>query len=78
MSKQQKIRYVFVKGPEKTIEGISSFEEAKKKAEEFPESETQRVRVRLRSRTGLWDVLVKTRREVKTESESQQPQRNGD
>lgn len=69
MSKTKEPRYVFVRDPEKTLVGIETYEEAKRKAETIAETETQRVRVRLRSRTGKWDVVVKTRREDKSDSQ---------
>lgn len=65
MDTEKEARFIFVRDNEKTVTGITTYEVAKAIAAELGEdTETQRVRVRMRSRTGLWDVVVKTRREA--------------
>ncbi len=61
------IRYIFVKDTEKTVTGFNTLGEAHDKHEEllkrYPEPEW-RVRTRLRSRNGLFDIVVKQRKEA--------------
>ncbi len=58
-------RTIFVKNNELSREGFRSFEEATEARQTLgDDSDTQRVRIRFRNRTGLWDVLVKSAREV--------------
>jgi hypothetical protein len=61
-------RYIYKKDPELGKSDIAVFELAKNCEAEllkkYPEPQ-YRVRTRLRSRTGLWDVVVKVRTEVK-------------
>lgn len=57
-------RFVFVKDTLLTVSGFASHDEAKAAAADIPETDERRVRVRMRSRTGLYDVVVKTRREA--------------
>lgn len=61
----QEKRYVFVKNDEKCAFGFATFEAAKSAAANIEETDLVRVRVRMRSRTGTWDVVVKERKEVK-------------
>jgi len=68
MSKQEGLvpkKYIFARNDEKCKTGFVRIEEAQKHAETIPETEEQRVRVRYRSRSGAYDVVVKSRREVK-------------
>lgn len=69
MAKEEKPkRYVYVRDPELTVSGIADIEQAIVVKDQLrarhPEPEF-RVRNRYRSRTGMWDVLVKRRTEVK-------------
>ena len=69
MSKENKaVRYVFIRNDAFSVGGFTDFAKAKEAADAIPESETVRVRVRFRNRTGMWDVVVKTRREAKEET----------
>lgn len=73
MSKEQKKeeeRFIYKKDPELGKANIAVFELAKNLEAElkqrYPEPQ-YRVRTRLRSRTQLWDVVVKVRTSVKPE-----------
>jgi len=77
--KEEQKRIVYVKDSALTVTDITNIEEAivvkDRLKKDYPEPEF-RVRNRLRSRTGMWDVLVKRRTEVKeqrplTEKEKQ-------
>lgn len=80
MPKQEKPkRYIWVKDPQLTVTDIAELEQAIVVKDQLKQRYTEpefRVRNRLRSRTGKWDVLVKRRQEVKetkpmTEAEKQ-------
>lgn len=67
MSDKKQVRYIFVKDTEQSKLGFASAEEARLWAVnkfEVMDTDERRVRVRLRQRTGFYDVVVKTRREV--------------
>lgn len=70
MPKKEGTRLVYVKDDDLSRTGFARVEEAWPVKEElmrmYPEPEF-RVRNRYRSRTGLWDVLVKRRTEVRTQ-----------
>ena len=57
-------RFVFVKDAGRSKCGYACHDEAVKCAATIKEDAGTRVRVRMRSRTGLWDVLVKTAKKV--------------
>lgn len=60
-------RYIFKRDDEQSKLGFATAEEARLYATnkfEVMDSDERRVRVRLRQRTGLYDVVVKVRREV--------------
>lgn len=67
---QEEKRYIYKKSLELGKAGFAVFEHAKNLESElrkqFPEPD-HRVRTRLRTRTGMWDVIVKVRTEVKSE-----------
>lgn len=69
--KKPEARVIYKKDPELTKEGFSVFELAKnvetEMAKRYPEP-GHRVRLRLRSRTNTWDVVVKVRAEVPVEA----------
>lgn len=70
MSKEQQKRYIYVRNDELSKTGFVNQEDARIWANskfEVMDTEERRVRVRLRNRTGLYDVVVKTRREAATE-----------
>jgi len=68
-------RFIYKKNPELGKTDIAVFELAKNLESEllkkYPEPE-YRVRTRLRNRTGMWDVVVKVRTEVKEEAQPRQ------
>jgi len=61
----------YVKDLDRTRTGFTTYESAKAAAEQIrkelndPKELKHRIRTRLRSRTGMWDVVVKTKREEK-------------
>ena len=55
-------REVFVRDESLTRTGFNSYEEAQAVAAGLPQGDGRRIRVRLRRRTGKWDVVVKQRR----------------
>ncbi len=58
---------IFVRNDELSVLGFSEHSEALLVAEELTkkwDGPSHRVRVRLRSRTNSWDVVVKSKREV--------------
>ncbi len=64
---QQKVHYAFIRDDERSKLGFISEEVAKTEFDSLKvlEGDDTRVRLRYRSRTDRWDVVVKTRREVK-------------
>ncbi len=72
MVKEQQARVIYKKSEELSKSGFVDFEAAKELQEQllakYPEP-GHRVRVRLRSRTNTWDVVVKVRTEVKAEQQ---------
>jgi hypothetical protein len=62
-----KVRYIYVKDAGLSKFGFPTAEAANAEADKMGERDTdeRRIRVRLRQRTGLYDVLVKVKREVK-------------
>lgn len=77
---EKQVRIVYVKDPTLTVTDIGHIEEAifikDRLKKDYPEPEF-RVRNRLRTRTGMWDVLVKRRTEVadKTKPAAEAPVR---
>lgn len=71
MSKEEKAetRVIYKRDPELTREGFEVFQTAKDLESElttrYPEP-GHRIRVRMRSRTNTWDVVVKVRTEVRS------------
>lgn len=66
-------RYIYKKDEALCRTGITDFAEARETAEKLSDEHSEpefRIRTRLRSRTGLWDVVVKRRTEVKAEAKS--------
>ena len=61
-------RTAFMKDYELSQVGFPTLEEARAVADKLgpPDTETQRIRVRYRSRTNCWDVLVKKIQVVKS------------
>lgn len=59
---KQEIRYVFTKDADLSKTDFDTFEKAKAEADKLENNDEQRVRVRMRNRTGKWDVVVKRRR----------------
>lgn len=58
-------RTIFVKDPGQSIEGFGTYEEAVAERRKFGEdSDDRRIRVRYRSRTDRWDLLVKVAKRV--------------
>jgi hypothetical protein len=61
----------FIKDNDLTETGLATYALAKEAEEELkkelkdPKEEKYRIRCRLRSRTGMWDVVVKVKREEK-------------
>lgn len=72
MSKEKEKRYIYVRDPDLTVTGFTAVEEAHKEVDRLTAqmgdrpTDEYRIRVRLRNRTNLWDVVVKTRREATT------------
>jgi len=67
MSDQNGKRVIYVRNDEQSKTGFATQEEARLYAVgkfEVMDTEERRVRVRLRNRTGLYDVVVKTRKEI--------------
>lgn len=62
--RDQEKRYVFVKDERLSRTDFDSYEAATEAAGGIEDSDEQRVRVRMRSRTGKWDVVVKRRQPV--------------
>ena len=61
-------RFVYRRDPDLTVTGFATYGEAKAVADKIPETDERRIRVRMRSRTGTWDVVVKTRQQVTGEN----------
>lgn len=59
--------FIFVKDPDRGKTGFDTIEAATawRDQNKLADTEDIRVRVRLRSRTGKWDVVVKVKQEVK-------------
>ena len=75
MAKEQKVetRVIYKKNEDLSKVGFTDFGEAKRKESELLVAYVEpqyRVRVRLRSRTNTWDVVVKVRTEVKAETKA--------
>lgn len=66
--KQDEVRYIFAKDLTQCVLGFKTAEEARLHAVnkfEVMDTEERRIRVRYRSRTNTFDVVVKTRQAVK-------------
>ena len=59
---KQETRFVFVKDADLSKSDFETFEAARAEADKLDDNEEQRVRVRMRNRTGKFDVVVKRRR----------------
>lgn len=66
--KEESERFVFVRDDERSVLGFSTFEAAKIEADSMGPKDTddRRVRICYRSRTEQYDVVVKTKRAVKS------------
>lgn len=79
---EEPTRYIWVKCKDRTVERFESYEEADRLrrsvvADLKPGDDSLRVRVCKRSRTGLFDVVVKVKTAVKDEPRPQKPAESG-